>query len=212
MDTSAQVTVIWKFVGVIEERGSCEMCGHEIRWAYIVTSSDGAMRKVGSDCIWHFVTGDERTKAERAVKRYERAKREWNTWQKFVNGDLATRRELRGKAPRAKHGETRSEYIERRVKEMANAKKGFALALSVFDRRGGATLGWGKRFRQMISDGEITVPEVRDYRDEGYFDYQRIVSFYETIYYNNIRAEIEAKTGSNRFDWSNRKHSYINNI
>lgn len=66
----------FKYLGCIDERHqSCDYCGHEIRYNYMLESSDGRYCKVGSECI--LKAGDagliEKVTLER--RRREREKR-----------------------------------------------------------------------------------------------------------------------------------------
>jgi hypothetical protein len=83
----------------------CDHCGHSIRvLCEIEHAETGQRMTVGTDCVRSFVSPPQAETAERVAKRYQRAARQW-----------------RSKMPLPLEGETREQYIARRVSEMGNA-------------------------------------------------------------------------------------------
>jgi hypothetical protein len=91
---------------------SCDHCGHDIRNVFVIEDENRRIMKVGSDCVMMLTA---RTEASADVNRYqnrlERAVRQWREAKK--------RRDF----PQPMVDETREQYINRRVGEMANALK-----------------------------------------------------------------------------------------
>jgi len=92
---------------------SCDHCGHDIKHCFVIRDSSGATLTVGSECVNHFLHGEQQYTADVMKKRVTRAGRQWRDSQ---NGK---------KAPACQDGETREAYIERRVAEMSNAFTAF---------------------------------------------------------------------------------------
>jgi hypothetical protein len=84
----------------------CDSCGHDIKWNYCVRLENGAYMTVGSECV-KAVCGLE-PKNERLGKRAKAAERQW-----------------KNQKPVAQDGETREAYINRRLREMAQARAGW---------------------------------------------------------------------------------------
>lgn len=93
----------WTFIGVTEGRSSCEECGHPIRWLFTIRNSEGVTKQVGSECVVHLLA-ERAWDAASLNRRLNRAKAQWKQ-----------------QKPAAKDGETRTEYIARRLTEMSNA-------------------------------------------------------------------------------------------
>lgn len=96
----------WYFAGVTTEPTSCDHCGQAIKNRYHLYNGLGGTMIVGSDCFQHFLNDGESDKATQAVKRMNRAASQW-----------------RKQTPKSRDGETREQYISRRVAEMGNAQK-----------------------------------------------------------------------------------------
>lgn len=85
---------------------TCQACGHEIKHVFVIRNHNGAAMNVGSECVNSWLAPDERNKAELIERRTNRAAAQW-----------------RKKDPQPRDGETRTDYINRRVAEMDNAMK-----------------------------------------------------------------------------------------
>lgn len=121
---------------------SCQHCGHGIKNVFYIRNVEtGATMEVGSECVKHFVTlPDEVFSAKRREARVKRAIRQWNA-----------NKELR------KPGETREEFINRRVREMANALAAFSAMNAWFGRKHSVSWGIHQAAKQWL-------------RDNGYYD------------------------------------------
>jgi hypothetical protein len=114
---------------------SCDHCGHDIRNVFVIEDESGRIMKVGSDCVMMLI-GRTETAADvnRYQKRLERAARQWR--------DAKKRRDF----PQPLAGETREQYINRRVSEMTNALKAgkawTAYYNAKFQPKGHIGLGW----------------------------------------------------------------------
>ena len=127
------------------ERGihgrSCESCGHDICWCYVVKLDDGGTMTLGSDCVASLLDPT----AGQLLKKYANAAaREWLK-----------------KVPAPRDGESRAEYINRRIAEKTNARRAWqhwkALATD-----GG--YGWrSQRFtaEQRLTNRGVTNPKGR---------------------------------------------------
>jgi hypothetical protein len=82
----------------------CQNCGHDIKEKYTVESESGETLIVGSECV-KTLTGKQ---GAAITKRVLRAARQW-----------------RDRKPAPLPDESREDYIERRVSEMANAMKAY---------------------------------------------------------------------------------------
>lgn len=98
---------------------NCDHCGHAIAQLFFIHDADtGARMTVGCDCVQHFLAPDDLPVAEKADKRLKRAASQW-----------------RKQEPPALPNETRTEYINRRVCEMANAWKGYSVWVRILQKR-----------------------------------------------------------------------------
>ena len=87
---------------------SCDHCGHDIRQVYVIADEAGAQMQVGSDCVRMLTARTEAyATAERWEKRFSRAASQWRAAQSKPN------------YPQPMAGESREQYINRRVHEMA---------------------------------------------------------------------------------------------
>lgn len=86
---------------------SCESCGHYIKEVFVIQSGETVL-KVGSDCVNQFLSQDAIATVELITRRMKRAATQY-----------------RKNEPAAKSGESRDEYINRRVAEMGNARAAF---------------------------------------------------------------------------------------
>lgn len=92
-----------------EQGYTCESCGHAINWKYTVQLDRGDTKVFGADCAASLL----RKRDESVLgRRLRRAASQWNTRKQ-------TRRD----------GETREHYINRRVREMANAYRAWKAAV-----------------------------------------------------------------------------------
>ena len=92
-----------------EQGYTCESCGHAINWKYTVQLDTGNTKIFGSDCAASLLG---RRDESLLGKRLRRAAAQWTT-QKQARRD----------------GETREHFINRRVREMANAYRAWKAAL-----------------------------------------------------------------------------------
>lgn len=95
----------WTFVRyeLTESRRECDACGTNIKHLYHIANGEQRM-VVGSECVNQWTAPDQRGDARAAERRANRAAAQW-----------------REKRPAPRDGETRAEYINRRVEEMGNA-------------------------------------------------------------------------------------------
>lgn len=96
----------YQVIDYIYEKAGCEHCGTGIVHGFIIQDEFGTQMRVGSQCMQHFVTEDS-SSSYAASKLDRRVKRAGNQW--------------RSQKPPRIEGETRKQYINRRVKEMGNA-------------------------------------------------------------------------------------------
>src|SRR5262245_29615370 len=80
---------------------TCQACGHDIKWRYVIQNGDRQMT-VGSECAITLLGPD-------AANLDRRAKRAAAQWRKQEPAPLA--------------GEAREQYIARRMVEMTNARR-----------------------------------------------------------------------------------------
>lgn len=141
---------------------SCEHCGHDIKHCYVIKDVSGVTKTVGSECVRHFLSGEQQYTADVMKKRVSRAGRQWRD---ANNGK---------KAPAILDGETRKKYIERRVIEMSNAYTAFMM-WSRFCNKHQSAYNYSRkvwnRFNRMFSDSTIATN-----RDNFYTPYYRAVS------------------------------------
>lgn len=105
---------MFKIVGFthLEGKGSsekplpcCDNCGHDIRNIFTISDEQNRHMRVGSECVLLLTANtDAQIEAAKITKRMERASRQW-----------------RENKPVRLDGETREQYINRRISEMANA-------------------------------------------------------------------------------------------
>jgi len=157
------------------EGDTCEHCGHDIKQVYTIQAEDGTRMRVGCECV---VTLTARTAActEAMVidRRFKRACAQW-----------------RSNKPLRRDGETRGQYIERRMAEMANAKAA-AQAWTAESVRYFANkrlmYGWADSFAQRVE---------RRLRQTGAY---RNVDVARAIYERHVER-IARRYGANPFDF-----------
>lgn len=172
----------------------CESCGHDIKWNYVVRLENGARQTVGSECVKPLC--GETADAQRLSKRVRAAERQWKAG-----------------SPAPREGESRAEYVNRRLEEMANARHGWdeyrrvlrggllhLFAESDLQRRGERKPGRDFHYddRSFGCDarerGACTRCQGQDRQWEAW--QARIKAEMESI----LRG-VEERTSSNRFDW-----------
>jgi len=82
---------------------SCQSCGHPIKQLFTVKTDKGGVMVVGIDCA-EMMLGKVQLKEQQITKRFNAATREWQK-----------------KTPKPLEGETKSQYINRRIAEKGNA-------------------------------------------------------------------------------------------
>lgn len=97
-------------------KGSCEHCGHGLKSLFTIANEDGEQMVVGSECVRHFLAADQQQTVALIERRVKRAGTQW-----------------RKQTPPRKPGETRAQYINRRLAEMDNARR--------------AGIAWAQKFR-----------------------------------------------------------------
>lgn len=86
---------------------TCDNCGHDIAQLFHIHEVDtGRKMTVGSECVSFLLAGQDFASAELMKRRMNRAAAQWRKQQPMPNS-----------------GETRTDYINRRVAEMGNALK-----------------------------------------------------------------------------------------
>lgn len=95
---------------------SCESCGHAIAQCFYISDENGKQMVVGSECVnTHLSPSDQSAKKQQ--QRLSRAAAQW-----------------RKQKPEPKDGETRTQYINRRVEEMSNAMGAYRAWAVLFTR------------------------------------------------------------------------------
>lgn len=162
-------------------RNSCGLCGHDIKREFHVMSSTGERRIVGSECINTLLSPDERPKVALFKRRVSRAERQW-----------------REKLPLARDGESREQYISRRVTEMANARRAFNASLN-------RTTEVTARRERMFAENKQRIQELWDQRRAtGSREYDELLQSIYRDAENPILSEIEATYTANRFDFAHK--------
>lgn len=108
----------WKFVSHYEGAHTCENCGHDIKQCFVIESDAGAQMVVGSDCVESFLAPEHQPTFKTYERRRKRAESQW-----------------RKNIPEKREGETRSEYVARRISEMGNAKKAYKAWAEISNNR-----------------------------------------------------------------------------
>lgn len=182
-DAFPAIEVKWRFSGVVEGRTSCELCGHEIRRVFYAKSNTGAVIGVGCDCINTLLDPDERDKVELFTRRMTRAAAQW-----------------RKKLPAPKDGETRDQYIARRVTEMGNARSAYDAYVAI---------GWNGfqcAKKSAIDEHQAELTELRNKIVSQYSAeaaaYHKRFSEIESAAIDKLHTGIEGKYKSNRFDYN----------
>lgn len=89
---------------------SCDHCGHDIRNIFVIEDKSGKQMKVGSDCVIQLTARTQaHTDSVRWQARIERAAAQWRDAKKKLH------------YPQPLSGETREQYINRRINEMSRA-------------------------------------------------------------------------------------------
>lgn len=141
---------------------SCASCGHAIRWLYTVRLDTEVEMVVGSDCAMALLSKEE---ADQLRKRARAAAAQW-----------------RKKEPGPLPGESREDYINRRIAEMSHAFKAWQVYVALLTEQGG-----GMRTIVMRILKEHHIPLTEENIRGGISDYYRV---------------IEQRYGANRFDFA----------
>lgn len=189
---------------------TCQACGHEIKHVFVIRNHNGAMMNVGSECVNSWLAPDERNKAELIERRTNRASAQW-----------------RKKDPKPRDGETRTDYINRRVAEMDNAMKAAKAWGGMFARTSLYELARRSLAQKGVEDpsrtlrysrhtaGEFDLVNERDGHEGKYqvscpacqrqeAEHTKARQEYEAARLaeiERITAEFEAKYNANRYDF-----------
>src|SRR5437762_725652 len=99
------------YITYSEQGYTCESCGHAINWKYALEIEEGTVKILGSDCAAALLADVDDTLL---AKRLRRAARQWNT-----------RKDTRLR------DESKEQYVNRRVQEMANARAAWKAAMKL---------------------------------------------------------------------------------
>lgn len=171
--------------------GTCENCGHAIAQVFYVHDTDtGAQLAVGSECVVHLLTGEEKQTADLLRKRMQRAAAQW-----------------RKNEPARRNREVRTDYINRRVVEMGNALKAYkAWAALMSDprlRQGGSAQRASKFAKRFLERCGVEVPKANSSEYLRYYTLVRWVSeAYSSHLYDKLHRRIEKQTCANRYDYT----------
>ena len=182
-DAFPAIEVKWRFTGVEQRRTSCELCGHDIAHVYYARSNTGAVIGVGCDCINTLLDPDERGKVELFTRRMNRAAAQWSK-----------------KLPAPKDGETRDQYIVRRVTEMGNARAA-SNAYAAIGHQGFTDARLTARNEHKAELDDLRSKITSNYSAESNAYMQRI-SEIENAAIDKLHAQVEAKYKANRFDFN----------
>ena len=154
---------------------SCQLCGHPIKQLYYVATADGHHKTVGSECVRGLLADDTRYTVGLIEKRAKRAARQW-----------------KDAKPAPKDGESKGDYVNRRVAEMANALSAYRV--------------YGKRAREIDKAYKALCKQHADESRALFLagDVEAQSAVYTRLWHEAselIFAEIEASCGANRFDF-----------
>lgn len=193
----------WKIVAsyYTEDGDSCEHCGHAIKEVFVITNGTVTMN-VGSDCVVNLVSPLERSASELITKRMSRAASQF-----------------RKNEPAAKQGETRTEYINRRVAEMANAFKAYNVWVTYSVKQRTNPKRWqfsGKVATRFLCSIGIVEPKVSTAEYEESLRYSflwhEIVTAYDKKASKRLFAKIDKLCGSNSYDYVNHSITKIRKL
>lgn len=198
---------MYKYIGYANYAHTCEHCGHDIAHVYTIRHiQTGVTLRVGSECVLQLLDLNERPVFEREQARRKRAASQWRT-----------------QKPAAHEGETREQYIERRVCEMSNALAAFKAWSGLFGR--GVTL-YSLAIKSLQESGvedpsiygrqpHYTYPDSREIVNPGHEGYSHNCPLCQQqeglkkAYVEMVREEQEAvvrrfeeKHQANRFDFN----------
>lgn len=171
-DVPAPVAPVWRLVS-FEQRerptGTCDLCGHDIAQIFYIQSDD-VRRAVGCECINTFLTPDDRNRADLLKRRANRAAKQW-----------------REKNPAPRDGETRPQYIDRRMREMDNAMRAYKASLK-------------------LDVNKFRMAALRDIKDQfegvSYAEWCRVASETERNVLDLMYGRLEQQYNANRYDFN----------
>ena len=178
--SNSQTIIKWRFSLCVEGNDSCQLCGHGIKRLFYVVSNTGEMKIVGSECVESLLGGDYRSEIDLANKCANRAAKQW-----------------KDKTPAIREGETRTEYINRRVKEMSNARKAYNAFIAKAREIEAARVRLSKEFDAELRD----LWSMRPATDK---EYEALVYKIRRDAAESVLAEIEGAFSANRFDFVGR--------
>lgn len=165
--------------------GTCENCGHAI--AQLFTIQDDETKRVmtvGCECVVHFLSGDAEMTADLLRRRMQRAATQW-----------------RKREPAPKYGETRADYINRRVAEMANALtayKAYAVAKNPdYIRRSDRFVRSFMKRNGVEKPTDIYSAEYDRYR----WLFSALSSYYQNRKFRSFQDRIAKKHNANPYDF-----------
>lgn len=175
--TAPTGNVTWKLVGYIAEGcDSCGMCGHDIRRVFIIASNTGVVKHVGSECVNHMLNADQRQRVELLDRRTTRAASQW-----------------RKKLPAPLDGETRDQYIARRVDEMDHAQAAFKATIAI---------DFHKYANDQLKAKEASLPPYGERFTKQWATAAEARKQVQIAAYDELHRGIEQKYKANRFDYN----------
>lgn len=185
-----------------EDGGTCEACGHEIKWHYTIRQDDGGLITVGSDCAQTLLNKED---ADVLKKRARLAAQEW-----------------RARFPMPAQGEIREDYINRRIAEKAHAMQAWQMCNTYLRK----SAPYGQMHiaceYKLSSEFGIERPTMTSHVRAGLYGHDNDSTYLCTlcneykhalldvyrwqvgIAGNMILADVERATCSNRYDWYNK--------